>query len=296
METERVGKIKNSIPNKMFFDPLFEKNGSEYQILKKIVLNKSKIQHENLLNCAPLLSKDQEYHLFRKYNYLKYRLLKLTVGFAKSEEKISPKPCPSVRLERLKEKSLQKIEKIIKDIDGLRNLLLTSNMRLVVRQISKYSPEDSFKRDEFLSNSYMHVIKAIECFDYRRGFKFSTYCVNVLKFNLKKDSIYLYKVQSPLENSSSLNLATAKKETFSEINSFYDKQIIKLIFKEIEKNTKNPQQNICILSDYFGLNGNGLRLEEIGKKLGLSRERVRQIKNQTIKLLQNAKICYDPLV
>jgi len=294
MEIDRINKIKKSIPDKMFFDSLFEKPGFQNQILKKIQLNKSKIQHGNLLNCASLLNKDQEYHLFRKYNYLKFKLLKLTIGFPKTAG--GPKPSPAVKLERLKEKSLQKIEKLIQDINELRNLLLTSNMRLVVKQISRYAPEDSFKRDEFLSNSYMHVIKAIECFDYRRGFKFSTYCVNVLKSNLKKDSAFLYKVQGPLENAESVNFAIAKTEQLSEANAVYNKQIIKLIFEEIKKNTKKPQESICVLSDYFGIEGQNLHLEEIAKKLGLSRERVRQIKNQTIEILQKLKICYDPLI
>lgn len=43
-----------------------------------------------------------------------------------------------------------------------------------------------------------------------------------------------------------------------------------------------------ILKDFFGLNGTELTLEEIGQKYGLTRERVRQIKEKAIRRLRNS--------
>ena len=43
-----------------------------------------------------------------------------------------------------------------------------------------------------------------------------------------------------------------------------------------------------ILKDFFGLNGTELTLEEIGHKYGLTRERVRQIKEKAIRRLRNS--------
>ena len=75
--------------------------------------------------------------------------MKLTVGFEKTKEKPAPKPSAPINLERLQENSLAKIENTIEKINDVRNILIKSNMRLVVKQISRYAPTDSFRRDEF---------------------------------------------------------------------------------------------------------------------------------------------------
>lgn len=295
MNIERINRIKKSLPTKFFFDKAFEQNGFASKILAEVRLSKGKVQHNNMLNCAVLLNKDQELHLFKKYNYLKYRLLKTTLGFSASKEKPSPKPCPPVRLERLGENSLKKLEDLIEKINKVRNLILTSNMRLIVKQVSRHAPEDGFRRDEFLSNAYMHLIKAIDCFDFRRGFKFSTYCINVLKTNLNRDNSIDFKKQAPVENSEQIKNFKTKEVDFSEVNVAYNKKMIELIFEEIRKKYKKPEDKIEILRGYYGINGEDrLLLKDLAEKLNLSKERVRQIKMQTINSLKH--LPYDPLI
>lgn len=295
MDINRIKKIKESLPVKFFFDKSFEKNGFPSKILAEIKLAQSKLEYNNILNCSVLLNKEQEYHFFRKYNYLKYRVLKVTVGFPASKEKPWPKPCPSVKLERLGENSLNKIEQLLNKIEDVRNLLLTSNMRLIVKQVSRHAPEDGFRRDEFISNAYMHVLKSIDCFDFRRGFKFSTYCINVLKSNLSRDNAVEFKKQSVIENSEEIKNFSADEVNFSEANIIYNKKMIELIFEEIRKNSTRPEDRIAILKSYYGIEGQDrLLLRDLAEKLNISKERVRQIKLQTIESVKHLK--YDPLI
>jgi len=42
-----------------------------------------------------------------------------------------------------------------------------------------------------------------------------------------------------------------------------------------------------IIKSFFGINGHEMTLEEIGSKYGLTRERVRQIKEKAIRKLRN---------
>lgn len=51
-----------------------------------------------------------------------------------------------------------------------------------------------------------------------------------------------------------------------------------------------PERESQVIRMYFGINTPELSLEEIGKKLNLSRERVRQIKEKALTLLRNAQI------
>jgi RNA polymerase primary sigma factor len=59
--------------------------------------------------------------------------------------------------------------------------------------------------------------------------------------------------------------------------------------KEIERSLSTlNEREADILKFYFGLNGfQPYTLEEIGEELGLTRERVRQIKEKAIKKLKN---------
>ncbi|WP_337480882.1 RNA polymerase sigma factor RpoD/SigA [Prevotellamassilia timonensis] len=51
-----------------------------------------------------------------------------------------------------------------------------------------------------------------------------------------------------------------------------------------------PERESQVIQMYFGINTPELSLEEIGEKLNLSRERVRQIKEKALTLLRNAQI------
>lgn len=292
----RIQKIKDNIPKKFYFDPAFEKPDRN-KILKDVDLCYKNTNQNNVLNCAPILKADQEYQIFRKLNYLKYRLTKITVGFKKSDVKPSPKPSKPISLDRLSDNSLKEIESLIKHIEETRNLLLKCNTRLVFKRVGKYHPVDSFERDEFFSNGYCHVLKAIDSFDFRKGFKFSTYCTRVLQSNLSRD-YYLSKKQEEKLCIPEDNLLHDNKEVnYSEINCSYNKDFIKKMLSILNKDPRvsRPDIKIKILTEYYGVKGRGKKLKDLGEELKISKERVRQIKFDAIKYLNKYSPVYDPL-
>jgi RNA polymerase sigma factor (sigma-70 family) len=291
----RKEKIKSFLPVQYFHEDCFDKNNRNPILaeLKLVGLNDS----NNLFNCGPILKKEEEVHLFRKYNYLKYRLFKLT----------------SVNIGRLKENSVKDIENLILKIQNTRNILIKCNTRLIVKPATYLFEKESFNGDEFISNGYVHLMKAIEYFDYRRGFKFSTYCVWVLRSNLSRDSATMFEkrislYESLYENSEEkFEPVDNRTENYREVNENYNKSFINEILEDFKKKYSKlsgssgraviADKRVEVLKKVYGLDGGKpLTLEEASKTLGVSRARVGQLRLDTIKMLKKLNYTYDPIV
>jgi len=297
-KNERLEKIISCIPDRFFFEKSFEGNNRK-PLLADVNLCYDKVDHNNILNCSPLLKKEQEYHLFRKYNYLKYRLKKLTTGFEKPKDNKSPKQSPPVKLERLREKSLLEIEDTINKLQEVRNILLKSNMRLIVKQVSKFAEQDGPQRDEFFSNAYMHMLKSIEYFDYRLNFKFSTYYVNVLKRNLHRDYSNYRKLEERFTGIEEPETLQQQKEDFAvvELKNKHNREVVERVFEIIRSNMKNADAKITILKYYFGIDQEeGMTLQDVGKIFDVSKERIRQIKKDVINYAVKHAAVYSPVL
>ncbi|KKK99698.1 hypothetical protein LCGC14_2630130, partial [marine sediment metagenome] len=108
---------------------------------------------------VPLLTREQEAHLFRKMNYLKYKATQL-------REKLDPT--------RPKSSLMDQIERVYDEAVATKNRIVRANLRLVVSIAKRHvgAPEDFF---ELVSDGNMSLIRAVEKFDFSRGNKFSTY-------------------------------------------------------------------------------------------------------------------------
>ncbi len=108
---------------------------------------------------VPLLTREQEAHLFRKFNYLKYKATKL-------RDQLDPA--------RPKSSLMDAIEKLYDQTVALKNQIVRANLRLVV-SIAKRHVGQADNFFELVSDGNMSLIRAVEKFDFARGNKFSTY-------------------------------------------------------------------------------------------------------------------------
>ena len=108
---------------------------------------------------VPLLTREQEQHLFRKFNFLKYMAAKL-------REKLDPARAKSTLMDR--------IENYYEEAVKTKNQIVRCNLRLVV-SIAKRHVGGADEFFELVSDGNMSLIRAAEKFDYARGNKFSTY-------------------------------------------------------------------------------------------------------------------------
>src|SRR6185312_12258947 len=108
---------------------------------------------------VPLLNREQEMHLLRKMNYLKYRAAKLREGLEPAHAKSTV---------------MEQIEKLYEQAVATKNRIIRANLRLVVSIAKRHvGPADNFF--ELVSDGNMSLMRAVEKFDFARGYKFSTY-------------------------------------------------------------------------------------------------------------------------
>jgi RNA polymerase sigma factor (sigma-70 family) len=67
------------------------------------------------------------------------------------------------------------LERVIRDGHEAFDHFVTANLRLVVSEASKFARRSRLGLDELIQEGNLGLIRAVEKFDWRRGFKFSTY-------------------------------------------------------------------------------------------------------------------------
>ncbi|MCX7391117.1 MAG: sigma-70 family RNA polymerase sigma factor [Planctomycetia bacterium] len=223
---------------------------------------------------VPLLTREQEVWLFRKFNYLKYKASKL-------RETLDPER-PSRRL-------MDQIDAIVAEVVSLKNTLVRANLRLVVSIAKKrVSPGDGFF--DLVSDGNMSLIRAVEKFDYSRGFKFSTYGSWAIMKNYSRsipdehrrrdrfraadiDALQTATDTRPDQN----QLRLAENDRAQQVGKFLNK-------------LDSREQTIIVRR--YGLDHvhEPQTLKEVGTALGVTKERVRQIEARALEKLRNAAV------
>jgi len=209
---------------------------------------------------VPLLTREQEAHLFRKMNYLKFRANQL-------REQLDPA--------RAKAAVLDKIEQFQEEALAVKNQIIRANLRLVVSIAKKHlGPTNNFF--ELVSDGNMSLIRAVEKFDYARGNKFSTYASWAIMRNFIRSI--------PEEKHRRDRFVTGHEAMFE---TAADHRTDEHEFEAAHRRTREAVKGLLgrlndrerrILMSRFGLEGAVEQtLEQLGHELGVTKERVRQI-------------------
>jgi len=221
---------------------------------------------------VPLLTREQEVWLFRKFNFLKYKASKL-------REQLDPER-PAARL-------MDQIEKLYTEIVEIKNRIVRANLRLVVSIAKRrVSPGDGFF--DLVSDGNMSLIRAVEKFDYARGNKFSTYASWAIMKNYARtipdehkrrdrfraaDMELLQSAADRREDEYQQQLAASDR--LAQVGRFLDR-------------LDSREQTIIIRRYGLDHEREPQTLKEVGSALGVTKERVRQIEAKALEKLREA--------
>jgi RNA polymerase sigma factor (sigma-70 family) len=186
---------------------------------------------------------------------------------------------------RARAQDLDRIEELQAKIHFVRDRLIRCNMRLVVNYAKKHvGPGDNLW--ELISDGNMSLIRAVEKFDYSRGNKFSTYASWAIMKNFARSI--------PDEKSRRERFLTGHEEIFESRADVRTDEQEQVAQAEQAAGKINHLLDILeprereILRLRAGLdNEENLTLEEIGKRLGITKERVRQLNVRIMKKLRD---------
>jgi RNA polymerase primary sigma factor len=240
----------------------------------------------------------------------------------------------------------RRLEPVIQDGVSAREHLIKANTRLVVSVAKRYMGRGVAFLD-LIQEGNLGLIKAVEKYDYKRGFRFSTYATWWIRQSISRavadqgrtirvpvhmtDRIrQLYRAERELEQklgrratidelARTLHLSALKvqwimkvsrlplslespvgDEDDSELGQFIEDDLtpsplqsayLSMLKDKLEEvlTTLSPRE-ARILRLRFGLDdGNEYTLEEVGRKFGLTRERIRQIEGRALRRLRHPR-------
>jgi RNA polymerase sigma factor (sigma-70 family) len=225
----------------------------------------------------PLLTKEQEQHLFRKMNFLKYRASRMLDEMTL--------PSGLINYAKLRVEMLDQIEASLKEANQVKELLIRCNMRLVTSIAKRHSgqAENFF---ELLSDGNISLMRAVEKFDYSRGNKFSTYASWAIMKNFARSI--------PDEKNRRERFVTGNEDVFdaAEDRRSQEGEVLAAAAQATAKVNRlleflEPREREIIRMRAGLENGSeGMTLEKIGEKLGITKERVRQLNVRAMKKLR----------
>ena len=214
---------------------------------------------------ASLLAPECESALFREMNYLKYRANALRSRLVPEQTDIA---------------SIEAIDRLLRQASRIRDQIVQSNVRLVMSVVKKFvTPEQSF--DDLLSDGVFVLMQAVEKFDYSRGVRFSTYAYRcVARYAWRCVSAARREAVRRLDGESWV-LEQAEESQSSAPNERLWGRLRELAMSLLVH--LDRRERLIIRSRYaLGSHRRVRTFQDLADRLGISKERVRQLEQRAL--------------
>ncbi len=221
---------------------------------------------------VPLLNREQEVHLFRKFNFLKYRASRLR---------------QQLDLARPKSVLMDEIEQLYDAAVEVKNKIVLSNLRLVV-SIAKRHVTQTEEFFGLVSDGNMSLIRAAEKFDYARGNKFSTYASWAIMKNFARTIPHEFKHRDRFRTSSDEMFVGTEDLRPGQYEQESAQRLREMQIGKILSRLDEREQQIIISRFGLGHRAEPRTLKEVGAQMGVTKERIRQIEARALSKLRMA--------
>lgn len=213
-----------------------------------------------------LLSAEEEARLFRRMNFAKFQADALRRALDR---------------QRPDRATMDRIEQLLTEAEGIRDRILQANMRLVMSIVKKFvTPQHSF--DDMLSDGIYSLMQAVEKFDYDRGFRFSTYAYRAIARNAYRSIADRQKENARAAGNSEEIVVNAEDERGS--SSVADEAWDRLrgLLAQLMERLDRREQFIIRSRYALGAHRKVRSLRYLADRLGVSKERARQLEQRAL--------------
>ena len=223
---------------------------------------------------VPLLTRQQEAHLFRKLNYLKYKAHRLRQRLNTEHPQVS---------------LMDRIERLYGDAVGTKNEIIRANLRLVVAIAKRHvGPTEDFF--DLVSDGNMSLIRAVEKFDFAQGNKFSTYATWAIMRNFARTIPNERRHHDRFRPSPTEVLSSSRDERTDQYEQESAQSQRQNQVGKILGYLDQREQEIIVRRFGLAAGHEPLTLKEVGAAMGVTKERVRQLEARAMTKLRKAAL------
>jgi len=226
--------------------------------------------HLSRLCEAKLLTPAQESALFRRMNFLRHQ-----AAVHRSLLNVAEPSAARLLL----------VERLLLLADWHRDRIVEANTRLVFSIVKKFINANNLF-DDLLSDGIVALIRAVEKFDYDRGFRFSTYATQVVRRNAYREIVQNQQERAKMVGGlqdMDIDLSDEERSPAISESRWHElRSRLSLMLGDLDRREK------FIIRARFSL-GSHRRvhtLQALADRLGVSKERVRQLERRAMDKLR----------